>query len=223
MIGRRVCVKAVLFGGLSLHLAAFYQSYHQDLIEQAFRDVPDALVYADPGSAVKMSAWVDDSANSEPDQYMHSMRPANSSFVTATRRASDYQNFHMDQAVKAALDDDPNEAGRHLGLVLHLVEDRKHVWCSCGADSNGADSADPCGTSDSGCARAGKGNHALPRCDWKRALAHPILLKDNFQIRTDGLVPSLGRPNSSQLVLAQQQSDQVLAEFVARVKAALHP
>jgi len=223
MSGRRVSTLAILCGGLSLQLAGFYQSYHRDLIDQAFDDVPEAIRYADPGSAVKASAWVDDSANSEPDQYMHSMRPANSPLGTATRRASDYQKFHLDQAVKAALEDDPNEAGRHLGLVLHLVADRKHVWCSCGAQSNGADSADPCGTSDSGCARAGKGNHALPQCDWKRALAHPILLKDNFQIRTDGFVPSLGGPNSSQLGLAQQQSDQVLAEFVARVKAALHP
>jgi len=220
MIWRRASARAVLCAGLSLPLAAFYQSYHRDLIEQAFQDVPEAVVYADPGSAVKVSGWADDAANSEPDQYMHSMRPAKTRLATAQRRASDYQAFHMDQAVKAALECDALEAGRHLGLVLHLVEDRKHVWCSCGPQSNGADSADSCSTSPDGCGQPGKGNHALPQCDWKRALAHPAALKDNFQIRTDGMFPPLGKPGLNQLRLAQQASDQVLVEFVRRVKAA---
>ena len=203
MIGVRSA--SIFFCGCVV-VCGFEGFHHKQLIWDAFNEVPGASAYASPSSAVEASSLVDSHENDEPDQYQHSMRPSGVSLASAKRRAKEYCEYHMSAAVGATNEHDLILAGRHLGRVLHLVQDGKHHWCSCGKSSNGSESANTCSTN----CPSGIGNHGLPNCwigleTW--SFPYP------YQIVTDF------RPAPAQLEDALQASKLVLNEFVARVKS----
>jgi hypothetical protein len=188
---------------------AFWPSIHNSLINEAFNAVPEAGLYADRESAKKESDIVDKSAtNDDASQHMHSMRSAGVSLVEAQRRTDQYIAEHLKQAIADAKAQRKGGAGRHLGLILHAIQDRKHNWCSCSSSSNGADSNDSCSSSKTGCA-VGKGNHGLTRdC---LDLAFPGAFFTNTQIKTDR------SPTVDQVRDARDQSIKLLKDFVAQM------
>lgn len=211
-----------LLGGMLVQLPAFDAGIHADQIRAAFSAVPRAATYASPDNAVNESARVDKYENDEPSQYKHSMIPAGTALSEAQRNNEAYLRYLMDAAVTAAVViGDPGEAGRQLGRVLHAVQDRKHLWCSCGSASNGPRSADPCSESPQGCTTPGLGHHGLSGCVWHSLDGN---FRKNFQIRTDGVRMGfvgalLGEPTDQQLAQSLKESIAVLTDFAARVQA----
>lgn len=189
-------------------MEAFWPRHHSGLIRQAFERVPEARNLVDVDSAVEKSEAVDNQENDEGNQHKHSMRPANQTLAAAQEHADNYRQSFMELAVKFAVRGDKKVAGEALGRLLHVVQDRKHNWCSCGAASNRPDSANNC--SQSGCATPGLGNHALGGC--RKSSLEVSLPWDNFQLWTDG------SPTQPQLDRAVGDSVGVLTEFAIQVQ-----
>ena len=101
-------------------------------------------------------------------------------------------------------------AGQALGRLLHLVQDRKHNWCSCGFRSNPKDSEDKCAAQEGGCQIPGFGNHAMRACSLRLEVINPLT---HFQLKTDG------DPNEKQKAQALQDSIAVLKEFLRLYEA----
>jgi hypothetical protein len=159
---------------------AFWYDKHNWLMDEAFSKTK-ADSFADRQSAKNSSFRVDLVSNDESSQFKHSMRPAGVSTSEAQRKAQEYIESELRLAVAAAKagPSHKGEAGKHVGLALHAIQDRKHNWCSCNDSSNPPDSKDPCSSSASGCTGAGRGNHGLSGCG-------PFTDdKNNFQHKTD--------------------------------------
>jgi len=183
-------------------LRAFWYDIHNGLIDEAF-DSAGADLYADRQSAKNSSFRVDLFSNDEANQFKHSMRPAGMVTPDAQRKADQYIESELKLAVAAAKSGRKGEAGRHVGLALHAIQDRKHNWCSCNESSNGSESMDGCNSSAPGCAVAGRGNHGLAGCG-------PFTDdKNNFQHKTDQ------EPTGKQISSALSQSVDFLNGFVA--------
>lgn len=197
----------ILVGGSSCRLNAFLPVHHGGLIREAFLMVKEANDLAAVDMAVEESTRVDKQENDEADQYKHSMRPAGLSLADSQAKARQYYKTYLDAAVQSALRGDRKAAGQALGRLLHLVQDEKHQWCSCGSTSNITDSQDDCAAQGT-CTGPGFGNHALKDCRKLGLEANPFR---QFQLKTDI------RPVQSQTTLARNASVHVLNDFVAAV------
>ena len=183
-------------------VTAFWYDKHNWLIDEAFSSA-GADLYADRQSAKNSSLKVDLLSNDEGNQFKHSMRPAGMATPDARRKADQYIESELTLAVAAAKARRKGDAGRHVGLALHAIQDRKHNWCSCNESSNSPESKDKCNSSVAGCAVAGRGNHGLAGCG-------PFTDdKNNFQHKTDR------EPTDKQLSSALGQSVDFLNRFVA--------
>jgi hypothetical protein len=196
----------VLFAVTVAH--GFYRETHIQITADAFAAVTDADNYADRHATESAAVRVDAPAtNDDANQYRHSMRPSGKSLHDAQTMADDYMKRELDAAVQAARLHPPDKvaAGRHLGLVLHAIQDRKHNWTSCGPDSNPADSKPAACDSSKPCPM-GKGNHGL---------IGDCLVSDfstNFQRETD-------KKPFGYTERPLTESIAKLNEFVARVRA----
>lgn len=204
-----VCSLSVLVGS-PWSLRAFTPGYHGGLIRQAFDSVREAPALVDVDSAVEQSYRVDDQENDETNQYKHSMRPAGLTLADAQAKADDYRQTFMDTAIRSALRGDLKAAGEALGRLLHLVQDRKHNWCSCGSASNHLDSANDCGAHEGGCSTPGLGNHAMTNCS--KLSLETLTPWAHFQLKTEKW------PSQAQRVRAVGDSVGVLTEFVVLVR-----
>jgi len=198
-------------------LWAFDPRVHADQIREAFLAVPAASKYADPSSAVERSHRLDDDENRDEDQHLHSMRSRKTFLAVAQQRAATCRTIYMTAAVEAAKQGDTVMSGDYLGRLLHMVQDEKHLWCSCWHGSNPPDSDRACSTTAAGCQVPGEGHHGVPDCEWWRAIRPES--RRNFQLRTEGgRLGFLGQPTSEQLSLARARSIDLLNEFVRRVQ-----
>jgi hypothetical protein len=167
--------------------AGLHYTFHEMLINEAFGRIkkgtlPNAVrldEIIDRHAAIEASTQLDDDENGASDQYKHSMRPNGVSLPIAKARSSRDIDDQRSDAIRAAVRGDRVTAGRLIGRILHAVQDRKHLWCSCGAGSNPPQSA-PCVS----CAE-GYGNHGLPdNCEESlRGLGSTSFR--SFQLRTD--------------------------------------
>ena len=182
-------------------------AFHGNLIRESFDRVREVRRYAAADAAVNASEQLDDDGMGvERLQFQHSMRPAGVSTARARELADEFVEVELSAAVDAAFRGDKPSAGRHLGRLLHTLQDQKHNWCSCGDDSNPSDSEERCGPN----CNPGFGNHGLPGCRMRLSLG-------NFQWLTDGA------PNPSQLKAAATISDQYLNRFLDRVRNRRNP
>jgi hypothetical protein len=198
----------LLLVGAATVAHGFYRDTHKRLIGEAFDAVPGADDYADRHAAEAESARVDlPATNNEANQYRHSMRPTGDLLPAAQTKAAGYMKQELDAAVRLARLRPLNkvQVGYHLGLVLHLIQDRKHNWTSCGPLSNPHDSDTACDSSKPGCP-AGMGNHGLT-FDCLRPGSDP-----NFQHDTDQ------NPADTQLDRARAESIDMLRGFLAEVQ-----
>lgn len=184
---------------------AFWFDIHIWLIKDAFEAVPNADSLADRQTAMLAGTVVDQpTTNDDRSQYRHSMRSSGDSPEQARSNTDAYIEHEFDEAIRYAKASNKREAGRHIGLILHAIQDEKHNWCSCSSSSNPPDSSDNCNSFKTGVCAPGKGNHGLqPNC----------LLPDggyNFQRETDRL------PTTDQIRDARTESIRLLRRFVAQ-------
>lgn len=184
------CAWSVAF---ALPAQGFYYPYHELLIGQAFvfvkkRHLNSALrldEIIDRQAAIEASTQLDDDENGASDQYKHSMRPSGLDIRTAKSQSETDIKDQRRDAVRAAIRGDRVTAGRMIGRILHAVQDRKHLWCSCGPGSNPPQSAASC---NSGPCMEGFGNHGLPDdCheSLRRFASTATISLRSFQLRTD--------------------------------------
>jgi hypothetical protein len=200
----------VLCIALALPADGFYYTFHEMLINEAFvqikrRNLPNAGrldEIIDRHAAIEASTQLDDDENGAPDQYKHSMRPNGVSLSTAKARSSRDIDDQRSDAIHAAVRGDRVTAGRLIGRILHAVQDRKHLWCSCGAGSNPPQSAPFVSCPE------GNGNHGLPdNCEESLRGLGPTSLR-SFQLRTDF------DPEEDQLRAAVRSSVEELERFL---------
>lgn len=190
-------------------LEGFLPKHHGGLIRQAFDAVDEASNLASVDSAVEESTELDRREANEAEEYKHSMRPASQGLAEARAKADEYWQTFMATAVSSALRGDRRAAGQALGRLLHLVQDRKHNWCSCGRDSNPRDSHDACAAQGGACSAPGLGNHAMTWCSLVLE-ASPF---NHFQLKTDL------HPTDPQMHQALKDSIDVLGQFIRSVQA----
>jgi len=215
---------------------AFCPEIHSTLIHGAFGYARGIGTFADRGAAITESMKIDEPfgpGSGEEHQFKHSMRPAGTSLVGAQGATALYVDYYLNLAVIAAKENPPQRklAGGYLGRILHAVQDRKHRWTSCWADSNldvPPNSSMPCSDTPVGCPNDGEGNHGLlVDCTLPRDFMHMIrnaplsfnalcmhygAVSNNFQLRTDA------DPQDNQLERAEDEGRDLLVRFLMLVR-----
>ena len=220
---------------------AFCPQRHQEYIIQAFAAYPAVYDFAELQAALDASVEVDRPSMNPLSKrfivtppHMHSMRRDNTTLFEAKAQGARYVEDEMKAAVREAKRGRQGEAGRHLGRVLHTVQDSKHNWSSCAPASNRPESSLDCSESDSGCPHKGQGHHGLrlaclvpadvPTTEIVNNGVLPAIQEldlsrlcqgystKNFQILTDVF------PLPEQRSEAEWQSRDAVAEFMKRVK-----
>jgi len=213
--------------GLSIALSppaqGFYDPFHDLLIIQSFRQVEQGPPVGaarlseiiDLTAAIEASTQLDDDENRASDQYKHSMRPNGLDIAAAKGKSARDIDDQRSDAIRAAVRGDRVTAGRLIGRILHAVQDRKHLWCSCGPGSNPPQSRSSC---NSGPCSEGYGNHGLPDdCNVSLRRLGSVAAVDlkSFQLRTDF------DPEGDQWNAAMAQSIEELRSFLAGYTSAL--